>query len=456
MQAQYVGLDTDVPKPWLRLSKQLIDAVWAAAKRRLPLVIIGGALLITVVMFMSRPRDMPAPRAERAWVVDVMPVSYRSIEPTLELFGSAQSPQDADLSAGIEAIVNAVLVRDGETVLAGGLLAVLDDRDAQLTLKQRQADILEIQAQSSFSARQLEINRLAYTQEKQLLEISKSRFDRAEELLGLGRLSKSDFENATENFKRQQLSLNRADLAAEESKIRVDERRAQLDRAEALRSQAELDVERTSIVAPFGGVVSEIRVSEGDRVRVGDPLMRLQNPDSIEVRTQVPATYTPAINEGIASDIIMPAQVDADAGSVPGHLLRISGQTREGSGGVDSFIGFSQPPIGLRLGSTVRILLQLPPENNVIAVPADAIYGLNRLYKISGDRMESVDVERVGERVNIDGSAEVIVRSPKLTSVDRVIITKLANAADGLLVKFSAPGQEIGTSLATPNQNIKR
>jgi len=92
----------------------------------------------------------------------------------------------------------------------------------------------------------------------------------------------------------------------------------------------------------------------------------------------------------------------------------------------------------------------------VIAVPADAIYGRNRLYKISGDRMESVDVERVGERVNIDGSAEVIVRSPKLTSVDRVIITKLANAADGLLVKFSAPGQEIGASLATPNQNIKR
>ena len=429
-------------KPSFTLERPFTVVLLSAAKKRLPLVIIGTAILITVVLIMSRPRDIPVSRGERAWVVDVIPVSYQSIEPMIELFGSVQSPQDAELSAGFEATVNDVRVRDGETVLPEQLLVVLDDRDAVLSLKQRQADVREIEAQMAFASRQLEINSLALEQEKELIGISQSRFSRSEELFGLGRLSRSDFENATENLKRQQLSSNRAELAVEESVIRLEERRAQLDRANALYNQAELDVERTRITAPFGGVVSELQVSEGDRVRVGDNLMRLQNPRSVEVRTQVPASYTPSITDGIAAGITMPATIGVDRGSIVGSLLRISGQTREGSGGVDSYIGFSQPPIGLRLGSTVRVVLQLPPQDNVMAVPAEAIYGLNLLYKLSDDRMESMQVERLGERTSPNGNAEVIVRSPRLSTNDKIIITKLANAADGLLVQISSKDKE--------------
>lgn len=416
------------------------DAILNAMKARLPLVIIGGALLIAAIMILTSSSDAPAPRGERAWIVDVQPVNFDQINPTLELFGSVQSPQDAELSAGIEATVNEVRIKDGTSVLAGELLVVLDDRDAQLTLRQRQADILETEAQIEFAKRQIETNQLAYEQEKEVLELSKSRFERAKELSESGRLSRADFENATENYKRQQLSVSRAKLAADESRIRLNERQAQLERADALNSQAELDVERTRITAPFGGFVSDVQVSEGDRVRVGDALMRLQNPDSIEVRTQVPAAYVPAINTGIARGVEMPAEVFLDGRRTKGKLVRISGQTREGSGGVDSYIGFSSAPIGMRLGSTVRVILQLPPEEDVIAVPAEAVYGRDRLYKVTGDRMKSVTIERVGERMTTDGNAEVIVRSPDLSNSESVIVTKLSNAGDGLLVRIDQGG----------------
>lgn len=417
------------------------DAIWSVMKNRLPLVIVGGAILIAAVMIMTSSRDAPAPRGERAWIVDVQPVNFDQINPTLELFGNVQSPQDAELSAAIEATVNEVRIKDGASVIEGELLVILDDRDAQLTLRQRQADILEIEAQIELAQRQIETNQLAYTQEKEVLELSKSRFERAKELSEEGRLSRADFENATENYTRQQLSVSRAKLAADESRIRLNERRAQLERAEALKSQAELDVERTRITAPFGGFVSDLQVSEGDRVRIGDNLMRLQNPDSIEVRTQVPATYVPAINAGIARSVEMPADVYFDGSRTQGELVRISGQTREGSGGVDSYIGFSSPPVGMRLGSTVRVVLQLPPEENVIAVPSEAVYGRDRLFKLSNDnRMKSVTIERVGERMTADGEAEVIVRSPDLSNSESVIVTKLSNAGDGLLVRIDQGG----------------
>ncbi len=436
-----------------RVGSFVLKSVWerlrTAAQKRLPLVILGGALVLTVALIAARDRDVPPPRGEKAWVVDVLTVFYESLEPTLELFGSVRSPQDATLSAGIEATVDRVPVRDGETVTAGQLLVVLDEQDAVLTLRQRQADVAEIKAQLAFTERQNEINRLSFAQEKELLEISQSRFNRAKELFDLGRLSRSDYENATENLTRQRLALSRSELSTEESDVRLRERQAQLARAEAQLGQAQLDVDRTRVVAPFGGVVSDMQVSQGDRVRVGDELMRLQNPESVEIRTQIPASYAPTINAGLRQGIGMTATVDTMTGSLIGQLTRLSGQIREGSGGVDGYIGFDRPPVGLRLGSTVRVVLKLPPEEGVIAIPAEAIYGQDRLFKVAGDRMQSVEVERLGERFRLDGSTEVIVRSPALQNSDKVIATKLSNATDGLLVQIASPAQR-QSPVATP------
>jgi multidrug efflux pump subunit AcrA (membrane-fusion protein) len=164
--------------------------------------------------------------------------------------------------------------------------------------------------------------------------------------------------------------------------------------------------------------------------------MRLQNPSSVEVRTQVPADYVQSINQGLLTKDAISAAVEMDDGIVMGRITRVSGLIREGSGGVDSFIGFYSPPLGLRLGSTVRVLVQLPAETGVIGVPAEAVYGRDRVYKVVNDRMKKVDVERVGERSLKDGRTEVIIRSPELTSSDAIIVTKIANAADGLLVKM--------------------
>jgi len=198
--------------------------------------------------------------------------------------------------------------------------------------------------------------------------------------------------------------------------------------------------------APFDGVVSELEISQGNRVRADDPLLRLQNPASIEVRMQIPALYADAITQGLASGAAMPALVQVGEHSITGELARISGQTREASGGVDSFVRFATPPRALRLGSTVRVYLDLPPQDNVIALPAEALYGRNQLYKLVDDRMQMVEVERVGERAHPVGGTEVLIRSPQLSDSDQLVITKLANAADGLLTQSAASEPADGSS----------
>ena len=93
------------------------------------------------------------------------------------------------------------------------------------------------------------------------------------------------------------------------------------------------------------------------QVRIGDPLMRLQNPAAIEIRTQLPSRIARSITQSMQEDSVVLAVVKIDGQELSGQLIRVSGQTSAGSGGVDSFIGLDpgQSLTGLRLGSTVRL-----------------------------------------------------------------------------------------------------
>jgi multidrug efflux pump subunit AcrA (membrane-fusion protein) len=400
-----------------------------------PTLIIVGALALVVLLVATRSSEEPEQRQERAWAVEVIEATPTTVNPTLELFGQVLSPQDAELSAGIEAVVMAMPVRDGVFVTQGEVLLILDDRDANLALRQNEADLKEANAQMSFARIRLQRSKRAFGKEQEVLTINEQRAERARELAKDGLISKADEETSNENLARQQLAVNSAELAIEENSARLIELEARISRFTALRDAAAIDLERTQVKAPFAGVISDLRVSQGDRVRIGDPLMRLQNPEAIEIRAQLPSRIARSISESLQENARINAVVEVDGMKVTGKLLRVSGQTSAGSGGVDSFIGIEAGMTGLRLGSTVRILLELPAEKNVIAVPGEAIYGSSRLYKLNDGRMQMIEIERIGERSFSDGRTKVLVRTTELSSSDRIIVTKLANAADGLLVQ---------------------
>jgi HlyD family secretion protein len=417
-------------------------------------LIIIGALVLAVILIATRDRSAPLERPERAWSVYVIPARTETLRPTLALFGSVQSPQNAQLSSGIDGLITEVAVLDGQSVVEGQLLVLVDERDARLTLQQAAADLLEVEAQQAFAARRLERSRQAYEKQRELLELTEARSARAQDIFEQKLLSQSDLETTDENLTRQQLAVNQAQLLVEEVEIRLTELAAQKSRAQALRDQAKIDLERTQLRAPFDGVISDLTVSEGNRVRAGDQLMRLQNPAAIEVRTQIPARYAEAVTVGLGAGETMTAIVEIGEQNIRGELVRISGQTREASGGVDSFIRFQSPPRTLRLGSTVRVYLELPRQENVIAVPAEALYGRDQLYKLVDKRMQMVEVERVGERVQASGTTEVLIRAPQLSASDQIVVTKLSNAANGLLTEpaKAEPAEAAGPRIDTASQ----
>jgi multidrug efflux pump subunit AcrA (membrane-fusion protein) len=399
-----------------------------------PVTVLVGALVVASALIMSRPERPAISIPEKAWSIEVIPAAPAAIRPTLELDARIQSPEDSRLSAGIEAEVLEVLVQDGDEVAAGDVLAVLDDRDARFELLQRDADVQEIRAQINLEKQRLRRNKEALFKEEELLEITVSNAERSRSLYKDNLVSLSNVDESADKLKRQELAVTSRQLTIEESEIKVLQFKAQLQRAEALRDMSQLMVDRTQVVAPFAGLISEVDASVGDRIRVGDELMRLHNPEVLELRTQVPTRFASRVRDALSAGLKIDAQAQVGGREYPMALERLSGQTREGSGSVDAYLAFEAPPQDAPLGSTVQLVLSLPAEIDAIAVPAEAVYGRNRIYKVEGERMVAVDVERLGERLLPDGRSEVLIRSATLKPEDRIITTKISSAANGLLV----------------------
>jgi hypothetical protein len=86
-------------------------------------------------------------------------------------------------------------------------------------------------------------------------------------------------------------------------------------------------------------------------------------------------------------------------------------------------------------GRFVRLELRLPEREGLIALPYEALYGVDRVYVVDEQsRLRPVGVTRVGETRDAGGRARVLIQAPALPADAQVITTQLPNALDGLLV----------------------
>ena len=201
-------------------------------------------------------------------------------------------------------------------------------------------------------------------------------------------------------------------------------------------SQAQLDVDRAFIKAPFNGRIANLSVSLGDRVRVGDNLLSIYDLDHLEVRAQIPGRYLKQIRDDLANGKTLKAVSVLDGRVLTFELNRLSGETRQDSGGVDGLFSLVKDQKStLALGTFIELSLTLGTQDNVIVMPFNALYGLNRVYRIKDGYLEVVKISRVGEYEDSDGQTQLLIRGDNLNEGDRVVSTQLPNAITGLRVE---------------------
>jgi multidrug efflux system membrane fusion protein len=173
--------------------------------------------------------------------VTAVPLSALAIQTERSAPAAVESVNNADLSAEITARVSAIPVRVGDVVNAGDVLVRLDCRDYESRLAAQQASLLQLQTQQKLAANQL---------------------GRARNL------------NRDRNISEEEVDRRSTELAALDAQIGAQ--------TEAVR-QAELNVERCTVRAPFRAAVTARLTDIGSLANPGSTLVRLVQLDELEV-----------------------------------------------------------------------------------------------------------------------------------------------------------------------------
>ena len=399
----------------------------------LPLVVIVIAAGLFQHLKASKPERKKPVLKEKVWQVAVISATKQNLSPSLELYGRVESPELLQAAAPGAGVVSEVLVQSGSRVTPGQLLVKIDSRDFESALVQAESVLQDIENQISELKIRHQSNQNALKTERQLLQLAEDEVERLLELKKQNLSADTILNEARSALGRQQLSVFSREYEVDSYPVQVEKLEARKKQNQAKLEEARLRIERSEVFAPFEAIISETPVSVGDRVATGQILVALYPVNNLEVRAHVPARYIPRIQQSMSKGLTQLARITMPDINLPLELVRLAGEAEPS--GVDAYFRAGQSSSQLRLGALLLLNLDLPVENDVIAVPYQAIYGNSRLYLLKENRLQGVDVESVGQYSGDDGRALLLVKSPQVNSDDKIVITHLPNAMSGLKVR---------------------
>ncbi len=324
----------------------------------------------------------------RPATVSVSEARITELAPTIELPGTVASRFDARLAA--EVAGRLVAIADiGERVEKSQPVAEIHDVPFKLQEEEGKGEVARAKNRIAFLAREVERLRKLAAQNV----AAKSLLDQTE----------SDLQSA------------RADLRIASARL----------------GQAQVQLEFTRIRAPYSGVVSERFKMLGERVSVGEEVVRLVNQDTIEIVARAP--------------------IDSVGFVAVGDTLPLFNSRASGDGAVRTLVPVGDPRTHMfevrvdvpasdwRIGETVRLVVPTQIPQSVLAVPTDALV-LRRdgitVFRINGENK----AERIAVETGVSSNGWVAV-SGQISEGDKVVV----RGAERL-----QPGQEVSITNGTP------
>ena len=215
------------------------------------ILLVGGGF--TALIFLTEPTaKRSGATKETAMLVEVTEAERGDYQPTIVATGTVRPSRNITLSSRVsgQVIQQYEGFSPGGYVEKGDLLLQIDPADYRNTLELRKSDLQQAEAQ-------LEI-------EQGRQDVARKGYDLVDEELG----------EMKEELVLRQPQLNSV--------------RAQVEAAEAAVSQAQLNLQRTQIRAPFDAHILSRNVNEGSQVNIGDNLAQMVSTDEYWVEVNVP------------------------------------------------------------------------------------------------------------------------------------------------------------------------
>lgn len=287
------------------------------------LVVVAVAGLLAVRHKRIVEKNRAPVLSEPPTAVQVVTVRQGTLESVNHVLGEVYGADEAEIAPQVSGEVKEMLVREGDRVARGAVLARLDLRELDDAVAASQADVAA--AAAAYEAQ------LASTARDSVLFVN-------------------------EAIAREQWERSQATRAAATAQLEVARRR--LDQAQARHGYA-------VVRAPFTGVVSARMADPGDLAVPGRPLLRMLRQSAVRVRGAIPPELAIALRRGTTVDLTLGDQ------RVSATVSRVF-PAMQGSHLGTFEVDVAHPTPGYVAGATVGVDLHLRAGSGLL-LPLDAL-----------------------------------------------------------------------------------
>lgn len=354
----------------------------------LTLILIGSLLLSGCDK--KTAGETPEPVARNIKIQTITVKSGR-MDVTISTPGSVVADQQAQIASRIMGFIRKINVDIGQHVSAGQLLLTIDPADIQGQVDLTQANAAQAEAALADA--------------------------------------KNDYQRFGDLYREQAIPKAQWDKV----RLQYELARQQEIAAKAGRVTADAQMRYATLKAPFAGIITQKLANSGDLASPGKPLLTLENPDKLQVQTQV------------SSDVYAHLQLGTPVG------LHIDHPDTWLTGTVSRLVAASDP-----ISHTYLVKIAVPPNhalqsgmyvqvvftvghNAGLQVPADAILeraGITGVFVLDNRDIAHYRMVRRGDSANgmteiptgLNRGERVVVSPPAdLQSGDKAIITEAGN-----------------------------
>lgn len=246
--------------------------------------------------------------------VTVTPASRAAtFRSTVTASGEIVATRYADIGSNVMGRLVAVLVKEGDRVRAGQVLARIDPVQARADLGGAAAAVEALEAEAAGAVQQIAAARADVASAEARFNEAKLAFDRVNDLHAGALAPKADLDKAQAALDSARASLDAARAAAQraQSTRTAADRRIAQARAQAARARDV--VSKTEITSPIDGIVSRLGVREGEMVVIGiqnQPgtiLMTVSDLSAINAEVKVAEADVLRLQVGQAADVVLEA-----------------------------------------------------------------------------------------------------------------------------------------------------
>lgn len=439
----------------------------------IPAVVLGVLVFLLVIKLKKAPKQLEI--MERPRTVRVIPAVEIAIVARAVGYGTVQSSQTWEAVAEVSGKVLEIhpKLKKGVVIKKGDALLRIDPAEYGLAKIRAQADVDNLKVQLNELDQKEKDIRYSLEVEELSLSLSQKELERKKTLFSNRYISKSELEKEEKQVLMQKNAVQNIKSALNLIPTQRQAIQAKITSSEAQLTGTGLDIEKTTINAPYNCRITEVNVELAQFVTTGKVLLKADNMGSVEILAQIPVYTFMNLLGGHTGRTVkygtMITKTKPDMGEMrdfsgfsafiriylgnnkiewKGRFTRVSDTLDRQTRTFGVYVTVDNPYKKIRPGEKPPLLknmyceveLRGKPREKAVVIPRDALHQEAVYIANSSDRLEIRKVE-VGY-----AQGSLISIKKGLVAGDQVIVTDVIPAIEGMLLKLQ-PDQELLASI---------